>query len=69
MGLKPSSQEQNCGDSYLLEVGEIGNRGGLESTALQCGKEEESVNNKPPGSNSAEKEACFPVSLDSVTRR
>lgn len=56
VGLKVSSQEQNCGDSYLLEVGETGNRSGQESAVLQCGKEQESINNNPIGSNSAEKD-------------
>lgn len=42
-GLKVSSQEQNCRDSYLLEVGERRKRVGQENAVLQCGKEQESV--------------------------
>lgn len=68
-GLNVSSQEWNCGDSYLLEVGEIRNgEGGQENAVLQCGKEQESVNNESTGSSSAENDECLPVSLDSVMR-
>lgn len=68
-GLNVSSQEWNCGDSYLLEVGKIrnGGGGGQENAVLQCGKGKESVN-ESTGSSSAENDECLPVSSDSVMR-